>query len=156
MNIANWCRSDPKTAPVHSKVSGLYMISSISIAETIRLGYNDALMLDYQGNIAEATSSNIFLVIGGALCTPTPTCFLNSITRRIVTKIAKDIGIEVKEKVLTLDYLDRAEEVFLTETAVEILSVGSIEDGKKKVWQFKPGRVTNLICTKFKELVDNL
>ncbi|MDJ1407291.1 MAG: branched-chain amino acid transaminase [Candidatus Midichloria sp.] len=155
MNISNWYRPDPKTAPVHSKASGLYMISSMSKRSSELLGFDDALMLDYRGNIAEASSSNIFLVIDGELFTPKPECFLNGITRRTCLDIARDLNINVYETKLTLDDLDRAQEVFLTGTAIEILSVGSIE-GNGKSWQFRPAGVTNAIYNEFRNIIDKL
>ncbi len=155
MNIAKWRRPDPTTAPVHSKASGLYMTSSMSKVESERLGFNDALMLDYRGNIAEATSSNFFMVIDGKLYTPFPDCFLNGITRRTCLAVAKDLGIETHETALTLEDLSRAQEVFLTGTAIEILPVGSIE-GDGSIWKFKPGEVTTKIRAEFQKMINNL
>lgn len=155
MNISNWYRPDPKTAPVHSKASGLYMISSMSKRSSELLGFDDALMLDYQGNIAEASSSNIFLVIDGKLFTPKPECFLNGITRRTCLDIARKLNINVYETTLTLDDLDRAQEVFLTGTAIEILPVGNIE-GNGKAWQFRPAGVTNAIYNEFQNIISKL
>ena len=155
MNLANWHRPDPTTAPVHSKAAGLYMTSSMSKAESERLGFNDALMLDYQGNIAEATSSNFFMVIDSKLYTPSPDCFLNGITRRTCLAIARNLGIETYETKLNLKDLNRAQEVFLTGTAIEILPVGSIE-GNGSVWKFKPGEVTAKIRAEFKRMINNL
>ncbi|CAK8163144.1 putative branched-chain-amino-acid aminotransferase [Candidatus Xenohaliotis californiensis] len=154
MNIAQWRRPDPNTAPVHSKTAGLYPISSISKKEAEKQGFKDALMLDYQGNIAEATSSNIFLVINGQLYTPVPKCFLNGITRCTCLQIAKDAGIPTQEITLTLEDLNKAQEVFLTGTAIEILPVGSIV-GHNKTWSFKPGLVTHTIRSNFQNMINN-
>ena len=112
-------------------------------------------MLDYADNIAEATSANIFLVIDNKLYTPIADCFLNGITRRTCIEIAKNINLPVYESKLTLDDLDRASEVFLTGTAIEILPVGTIEN-ESKIWQFKPSRITNKIRTEFSKIIDNL
>merc|ERR1711862_993932 len=89
MNISKWKRPDPTTSPVHGKAAGLYMISSISKKNSEKLGYNDSLLLDYQDYIAEATSSNIFLIRNNKIFTPIPKCFLNGITRKTVIEIAK-------------------------------------------------------------------
>jgi branched-chain amino acid aminotransferase len=155
MNIASWKRPHPETAPVHSKAAGLYMISSISKKNSEILGFQDALMLDYQDNIAEATSSNIFLVIEGGVYTPTPTCFLNGITRQICLKIAQDLGFDTFETTLPVARLDEASEVFLTGTAIEMLPVGSIE-GLGNKWSFQPGEVTHTIYRHFKEMIQKL
>lgn len=155
MNISDWRRPDPRTAPVHSKAAGLYMTSSMSKAISEKLGFNDALMLDYQNNIAEATSSNIFLVIDGKLYTPIADCFLNGLTRLTCIKIAKYLGIQVEEIKLSLDDLSRAQEVFNTGTAIEILPVGSIE-GNGQIWKFKPGKITNAIRAEYKNVIENL
>jgi len=151
MNIAKWRRPDPRTAPVHSKASGLYMISSMSKKSSEKLGYNDSLMLDYENNIAEATSSNIFMVIGKKLFTPIPNSFLNGITRQIVIKIAKKMGITVCEKAIPLQFLNEASEVFLTGTAVEVLPVGIIESKKQK-WMFRPSDITNNIRKEYNNM----
>lgn len=151
MNIADWRRPDPKTAPVHSKASGLYMISSMSKRSSELLGFDDALMLSYQGTIAEATSSNIFLVINGKLYTPEPDCFLNGITRLTCIDISRNLGLEVHEKRLELSDLSKAQEVFLTGTAIEILPVGCIE-GHGNVWRFKPDKVTSAIHAEYRKI----
>lgn len=155
MNLAEWRRPSPDTAPVNSKASGLYMISSLSKRSSEISGYDDALMLDYQGNIAEATSSNIFIVVDGKICTPLPTCFLNGITRLTCIDIARSLGIDVCETTLTLDDLDNASEVFLTGTAIEILPVGSIES-KERTWSFQPGLITRSIYSQYKQLINNI
>ncbi len=154
MNISNWQRPDPNTAPVHSKAAGLYMISSLSKTNAEKEGFDDALMLDYKGDIAEASSSNIFLVIDGKLYTPKPTCFLNGITRLTCIDIAKELKIDVIEKTLTLSDLEKAQEVFLTGTAIEILPVGSVKDKDKK-WTFTPGKITFAIHEKYKVITRN-
>ncbi len=155
MNIAQWRRPDPSTAPVHSKAAGLYMISSLSKKSSEVAGFDDALMLDHRGNIAEATSSNIFFVIDGKLCTPPPTCFLNGITRLTCIDIARKLGIEVQERIMTLDDLSSVSEAFLTGTAIEILPVGSIEDAEH-IWAFQPAVVTSVIRSEFQNIKNKL
>lgn len=156
MNISSWRRPAPDTAPVHSKAAGLYMISSLSKKTSEKLGFNDALMLDYQGYIAEATSSNIFFVIDNKLYTPIADCFLNGITRLTCIDIAKNLGIEIYEAKLSIEHLSKATEVFLTGTAIEILPVGSIMDQENnKIWHFKPSNITYSIMKEFRKLVDN-
>jgi len=155
LNIAEWRRPDPRTAPVHSKAGSLYAISSLSKRASERAGYDDALMLDYADNIAEASSSNIFFVGDGKLYTPQPDCFLNGITRLTCIDIARSLGIEVVETKLRLDDLGNMQESFLTGTAIEMLPVGSIE-GFSKSWRFHPGEITNRIRGQFMKCIDNL
>ncbi len=128
MTISPWRRPAPDTAPVHSKAAGLYMICTMSKHAAEARGYEDALMLDWRGRVAEATGANIFLAIDGVLHTPTPDCFLDGITRRTVIDMARARGIEVVERTIMPDELARADEVFLTGTAAEVTPVSEIDD----------------------------
>jgi len=133
-----WRRPAPGTAPVHAKAAGLYMICTLSKHAVESEGYDDALMLDWRGQIAESTGANIFLVMGDdRLHTPTPDCFLDGITRRTVISLAEARGIEVIERAIQPEELANATEVFLTGTAAEVTPVGSIDDHK-----FTPGDIT--------------
>jgi branched-chain amino acid aminotransferase len=127
LGIAKWRRPAPDTAPTQCKAAGLYMICTLSKHAAEAAGFDDALMLDYRGLIAEATGANIFLVKGGELHTPTPDCFLDGITRRTVIELARARGIEVVERAIRLDDLEDAEGVFLTGTAVEVTPVKEID-----------------------------
>ena len=104
--FAEFRRPDPRTAPVKSKAAGLYMICTIEKHRAERQGYNDALMLDWRGQIAEATGANIFFVKDGVLHTPTPDCFLNGITRQTVIGLAKKRGLKVIERAIMPEELD--------------------------------------------------
>src|SRR5213075_3506506 len=97
---AKYKRPSPETEPVHAKATGLYMICTISKHAAEKAGYNDAMMLDWRGYVAESTGSNVFFVKDGALHTPTPDCFLNGITRQSVIRLAKQRGIDVVERVI--------------------------------------------------------
>ena len=145
---SNWRRPAPETAPVHAKAAGLYMICTMSKHAAESDGYHDALMLDWRGQVAEATGANIFLVIEGRLHTPTPDCFLDGITRQAVIGLAKDRGIEVVERAILPEEFARADEVFVTGTAAEVTPVGSIDD-----YRFTPGAVTEALMTDFGALV---
>ncbi len=128
LKTSAWKRPAPDTAPTDSKAAGLYMICTMSKHEAESHGYDDALMLDWRGRIAEATGANIFLVFGdGRLHTPTPDCFLDGITRQTVIGLAKARGIEVIERAISPDELGDATEVFLTGTAAEVTPVGEID-----------------------------
>jgi branched-chain amino acid aminotransferase len=135
--MADYKRPSPETAPIASKAAGLYMICTISKHKAEKNGFDDALMLDYRGYLAEATGANLFLVIDGELHTPTPDCFLDGITRRTVMALAKANGITVHERHIKPEELVRAQEVFLTGTAAEITPVSEIAGQK-----FVVGEVT--------------
>jgi branched-chain amino acid aminotransferase len=138
MKTSTWRRPRPDTAPVLAKASGLYMICTMSKHDVERQGYDDALMLDWRGQVAEATGANIFLAMDdGRLHTPTPDCFLDGITRRTVIDLARARGIEVVERAIWPEDFGHTREVFLTGTAAEVTPVRAIDD-----WQFSPGELT--------------
>jgi branched-chain amino acid aminotransferase len=102
------------------------MICTIEKHRAERLGYNDALMLDWRGQIAEATGANIFFVKDGVLHTPLPDCFLDGITRQTVIGLAKQRGLNVVERAIVPDELGTFSECFITGTAAEVTPVSEI------------------------------
>jgi branched-chain amino acid aminotransferase len=140
-------RPAPNTAPVKSKAAGLYMICTLSKHAAEAKGYDDALMLDYRGYLAEGTGANLFLAIEGKLHTPTPDCFLDGITRQTVIGLAKARGVEVIERHIKPDELARADEVFLTGTAVEVTPVREIDEHR-----FEVGPITRQLIADFEAL----
>jgi len=140
MEWSKWKRPDPATIPADTKATGLYMICTLSKHAAEANGYNDALMLDYRGYIAEATGANIFMVIDGKIHTPTPDCFLNGISRRTVIALAKKRGYDVIERHIMPEDLANATEVFLTGTAVEVTPVKEIGEHT-----FSPGEITRTL-----------
>lgn len=128
--IAKWQRPAPNTAPTASKAAGLYMICTMSKHAAEAEGFNDALMLDYRGFIAEATGANLFFVIDGKLHTPKPDCFLDGITRRTAMDLARQNGIEVVERHIKPEELANVSETFLTGTAAELTPIGQIGEQK--------------------------
>lgn len=140
LGMAQFKRPSPETAPTASKAAGLYMICTVSKHEAERHGFDDALMLDYRGYLAEATGANLFLVIDGEVHTPTPDCILNGITRQTVMELARARGLKVHERHIKPEELDRVQEVFLTGTAAEITPVSEIA-GRK----FTPAAVTKML-----------
>lgn len=126
LDLAEYRRPDPRTAPSKSKAAGLYMICTISKHAAEAKGYADALMLDWRGQVAEATGANVFFVKDGVLHTPTPDCFLDGITRRTVIDLAKRRGYEVIERVIMPEELESFEQCFLTGTAAEVTPVSEI------------------------------
>lgn len=144
LDIAEYCRPDPRTAPSRSKAAGLYMICTISKHAAEAKGYADALMLDWRGQVAEATGANVFFVKDGALHTPKPDCFLDGITRRTIIDLAKRRGLEVIERVIMPEELESFSECFLCGTAAEVTPVSEI--GK---YNFKPGEITNMLMNDY-------
>lgn len=141
LKTAPWRRPAPDTAPSKAKAAGLYMICTMSKHAVEAEGYHDAMMLDWRGQIAEATGANIFLAMqDGRLHTPTPDCFLDGITRRTVIELARARGIEVVERAIWPEELANAKEVFLTGTAAEVTPVGEIDQ-----YRFTPGEITRTL-----------
>jgi len=134
LNISNWRRPAPNTIPWDTKASGLYMICTLSKHEAEKDGFTDSLMLDHEGNVAEATGANIFFKDkNGDLHTPIPDSFLVGITRRTVIEIAKSKNIKVNERKILPDELGNFEGCFLTGTAAEVTPVSQIQDFNFKV-----------------------
>ncbi len=127
LTTSQWRRPAPDTAPCHAKAAGLYMICTHSKHAAENAGYDDALMLDYRGQIAEATGANIFLIRDQQIHTPIPDCFLNGITRQTVIGLARELGYEVIERAIWPHELNSFDECFLTGTAAEITPVGKID-----------------------------
>jgi branched-chain amino acid aminotransferase len=147
MTRAIYDRPAPTTAPTQSKAAGLYMICTLSKHEAEAKGYDDALMLDYRGYLAEGTGANLFLVIDGKLHTPLPDCFLDGITRQAVIGLARGRGIEVIERHIKPEELRDADEVFLTGTAVEVTPVREID-----AYRFDVGPITRQLIVDFDAL----
>ena len=134
LNVSNWRRPAPNTIPWDTKAAGLYMICTLSKHEAEAKGFTDSLMLDHEGNVAEATGANIFFRDKeGNLHTPIPDSFLDGITRREVIKIAKSKKIKVIERKIKLQELQNVVGCFLTGTAAEITPVSVIENYNFKV-----------------------
>jgi branched-chain amino acid aminotransferase len=148
LDMAKYRRPDPATAPSKSKASGLYMICTISKHEAERKGYADALMLDWRGQIAEATGANVFFVKDGVLHTPTPDCFLDGITRRSVIDLAKARGYKVVERAIRPEEMAGFQECFLTGTAAEVTPVSEVAQ-----YRFTPGEVTRTLMDDFSAFV---
>ena len=134
LNISKWRRPAPDTIPWDTKASGLYMICTLSKHTAEREGYTDSLMLDHEGNVAEATGANIFFKDKNEeLHTPIPDCFLDGITRRTVIEIAKSKNIKVNERKISPDELSNFVGCFLTGTAAEVTPISKIAEHTYKV-----------------------
>jgi branched-chain amino acid aminotransferase len=137
LDLAEYRRPDPATAPALAKAAGLYMICTISKHRAERKGYADAMMLDWQGRVAECTGANIFFVRDGKLHTPIADCFLAGITRQTVIELAERRGIEVIEKRIMPEELIAFPECFITGSAAEVTPVSEIAH-----WRFTPAAIT--------------
>jgi branched-chain amino acid aminotransferase len=148
LGMAEWRRPHPQTAPTASKAAGLYMIGTLSKHAAEAAGFDDALMLTWDGFVGEATGANIFLVIDGKLHTPTPDCFLDGITRRTVIALAQARGVEVVERHIPVEDIAEATEVFLAGTAAEVTPVRQIG-----TQSFVPGKITEVLLADYEALV---
>ncbi len=151
LDLADYRRPDPKTAPCLAKAAGLYMICTISKHAAERKGYADAMMLDWQGRVAECTGANIFFVKDGQIHTPTADCFLSGITRATVIGLAKKRGFEVIERRIMPDELASMSECFITGSAAEVTAVSEIKD-----WTFTPGAITKTLMEDYTAEVNAL
>jgi branched-chain amino acid aminotransferase len=145
---ATWQRPPAACAPVHAKAAGLYMICTMARQAAEAAGFDDALMLDYRGYVAEATGANLFMAKGGKLITPLPDCFLDGITRQAVIGLARREGFELIERHVTPEELEAADEVFLTGTAYEVQPVRAIDDIGYEI-----GPITRRLAERFQSMV---
>jgi len=148
LGMAHWRRPHPQTAPTASKAAGLYMIGTLSKHQAEAEGFDDALMLTWDGFVGEATGANIFFVVDGKLHTPTPDCFLDGITRRTVIALAKTHNIDVIERHIPPDDIANATECFLAGTAAEVTPVRQIG-----TQTFTPGKITETLLADYEALV---
>lgn len=148
LDMAEWKRPHPETAPTASKASGLYMIGTMSKHAAEAKGFQDALMLDWRGRVAEATGANVFFVFNGELHTPTPDCFLDGITRRVVMALARRNQIKVVERPILPEELPRASEVMLVGTGAEVTPVREIAGHL-----YTPGAITQTLLGDYEKLV---
>jgi branched-chain amino acid aminotransferase len=144
VDLAEYRRPDPKTAPCLAKAAGLYMICTISKHRAEQRGYADAMMLDWQGRVAECTGANIFFIKDGKIHTPIADCFLAGITRATAIQLAGRRNIEVIERRIMPDELSGFSECFITGTAAEVTAVAEIAKLK-----FTPGRITQQLMNDY-------
>ncbi len=149
LDIAEWRRPAPFTAPTKSKAAGLYMIATMSKHRSEDRGFDDALMFDWRGQVAEATGANAFFVRDGVIHTPTPDCFLDGITRRTVIDLARRRGVEIVERAIWPEELESFEQMFLTGSAAEVTFVGSAGP-----WNFEVGDLSRQLASDYDDLVN--
>ncbi len=148
LGMAEWKRPSPETAPTASKATGLYMIGTLSKHKAEAEGYDDALMLDWRGQVAEATGANIFFVMDGNIHTPTPDCFLDGITRRSVMSLAKNRQMSLIERAILPEEMADATEAFLAGTAAEVTPIRQIGQ-----YSFTPGQISETLLKDYEGLV---
>ncbi|WP_332051519.1 branched-chain amino acid aminotransferase [Reyranella sp.] len=148
VTMAKYRRPAPEVAPGEAKAAGLYIICGIEKDRALKAGFDDALMLDWKGRLAESTGANIFLAIGGKLVTPKVENFLDGITRRAVIGMAERRGWTVEERAVAPQELDDASEVFLCGTAAEIVPVGAVD-----ARHYQIGPMTRTLMADYAELV---
>ena len=148
LEMAEWRRPDPRTAPALAKAAGLYMICTLSKHAAERKGFADALMLDWRGQVAEATGANVFFVRDGRIHTPDPDAFLNGITRQSVIELARARGIEVVERAIMPGEMEGFEQCFLTGTAAEVTPVSEIGP-----YRFEVGEITRTLMNDYSDAV---
>ena len=148
LDIADYRRPDPMCAPVHAKAAGLYMICTISKHKAEKKGYADAMMLDWEGRVAECTGANIFFTRDGAIHTPIADCFLNGITRQTVIALAKEQGLEIIERRIMPEELSTFNECFIVGSAAEVTPVAEIGP-----YSFKPGNISRTMMDAYTNAV---
>lgn len=152
--ISSWRKFSDASTPPQAKMGGNYLNSIIATQEAKRSGFDEAILLDYNGNVSEAPGENIFIVRDNKMITPPlSSSALEGITRDAVIKIGRDLDIEVREDNITRSELVMADEVFLTGTAAEITPITSI-DGKK-IGRGKPGHITKKMMDGYLDIVMN-
>jgi branched-chain amino acid aminotransferase len=144
LDLAEYRRPDPKTAPCLAKAAGLYMICTISKHRAEQRGYADAMMLDWEGRVAECTGANIFFIKDGKIHTPIADCFLAGITRATAIQLAHRRNIEVIERRIMPEELSTFSECFITGTAAEVTAVAEIAN-----WKFTPSRITQALMSDY-------
>jgi branched-chain amino acid aminotransferase len=150
-NITSFTRHHPNVMMTKAKITGNYSNSILAKTESMRLGFDEAIMLDPQGYVAECTGENLFLVHGGKIYTPTLATVLEGITRDALITLAGDLGYEVVEQPISRDQLYTAEEVFVSGTAAECIALREIDF--REIGSGKMGPVTRSIQNAFQAAI---
>jgi len=145
--ISSYTRHHVNVAMTKAKICGNYVNSILAKREVIAAGYDEAILLDAEGYVSEASGENIFIVKDGLLKTTPPTSILKGITRDAIIELARDAGIPVAEERFTRDELYIADECFFTGTAAEVTPVREVDD--RTIGEGKPGPITKQLQTGF-------
>ena len=148
LKVSKYTRHFPVENLNQSKATGFYINSTMAKMDALNTGYNEALMLDLEGNVAECSGENIFMVKDKVLVTPNPKNCLNGITRKSIIEIAMDNDIKVEERIISKDELMNADEIFLTGTAAELTPVNKVSDK-----QFGVGETTLFLQQKYDAII---
>ena len=149
--VSSFTRHHVNVSMTKAKACGYYVNSILAKREVVKAGYDEAIMLDTEGYVSEASGANIFIYRNGVLKTTPLTSILDGITRATVIELAKDSGIEVREERFTRDELYIADEAFFTGTAAEITPIREVDD--RVIGQGRPGPITEKIQTLFFDIV---
>lgn len=149
LQVSKWKRPSAECAPTESKAAGLYMICTLAKHQADRDGYDDAMFLDYRGQVSEGTGANIFFIQDGVMHTPTPDCFLNGITRQTVIELAKKRGIEVRERSIMPGEMEGFQQAFVTGTAAEVTPLREIG-----TYNFEVGEIVKQLMYDYDDLVN--
>ena len=153
IGVSSWRKPAPDTFPALAKCGANYMNSQLAKIEAIDNGYDEAIMLDYEGHVSEGSGENIFLVEGEKLFTPSMSSSnLKGITRDSIMTLAGDLGYEVVEEVISRERLYSADEVFFTGTAAEVTPIRSIDH--RTIGIGKRGPVSEKLQTAFFDIVE--
>jgi len=150
--MSNWTKAHPSAIPPQCKSAGAYQTNIVAQLEAIEQGFDDALMLDYRGFIAECTTSNIFFVDGDKLIIPIPDGILHGITMQTVIEIATKLGIHCKQKRIMPDEVGNFSECFITGTAAGLKKVNSITIAGSKV-DYKSSSLTDRLIAEYEKIV---
>jgi branched-chain amino acid aminotransferase len=127
VNVSSYTRHHPNVMPTRAKVAGNYVNSFLAKSESVRLGFDDAVLLDPEGYVAECTGENLFVIRGGRILTPPTAAVLEGVTRDTAITLARDLGLEMIEQRIVRDELYDADEIFLTGTAAEVVGVREVD-----------------------------
>ncbi len=151
-NVSSFTRHHPNVSMTKAKIAGNYANSVLAKTESVRLGFDEAIMLDPEGSVAECTGENLFLVRGGAICTPPARAILEGITRDTVLLLARELGLTVVEAEISRDQLYVADEVFVCGTAAEVIGIREIDF--RTIGCGKRGPLTLRLQTAFQAVIE--
>lgn len=150
--ISSWRKFSDASTPVQAKMGGNYLNSIIATRDAKAAGADEAIFLDLSGNVSESPGANVFVVRDGRILTPTlASSVLEGITRATVFEIARSLGFEAIEQEISRSEMMRAEELFLTGTAAEIIPVTSVD--LHKIGDGRPGRITQMVMQRYHDIV---
>lgn len=152
IGVSTWRKPAPDTLPVMAKAGANYMNSQLANLEAGEHGYDEAILLDYQGNVAEGSGENIFIVENGKIITPNLASVLRGITRDTIITLARDLGYEVSEEIIARERLYLADEVFFTGSAAEVTPIRAIDN--RQIGEGKRGPITKKLQDAFFSVVE--